>query len=69
METKNPRCSHCGYELDDDELWHENHKIGRVDKRDGEVSELKCPSCGKTFYVCCIHRITFDQTDEEGNEI
>lgn len=71
MTTTNPKCSHCGYDLDDEETWHGEYSVGKVGKGDCDDSELKCPSldCGKTFYVRCTHAIEFVQTDEDGDEI
>lgn len=67
MITTNPTCSHCGYEFDDEETWHK----GKVSNGDCDESELKCPNndCGKTFYVRCVHRIEFEQIDEDGDSV
>lgn len=71
MKTKNPTCIHCGYEFDEEETWHGEYQVGKVYTGDCDDSELKCPNldCGKTFYVRCIHLISFEQIDAEGEEI
>ena len=71
MATKAPKCSHCGYEFDEEETWHGEYTVGKVYTGDGDDSQLKCPNrlCRKTFYVRCLHSLNFTQTDEGGNEI
>ena len=71
MASDNPVCSHCGYEFDDEETWHGKYTVGEVSTGDCDDSELKCPNidCGKTFFVRCVHRIEFEQIDEDGEEI
>jgi len=70
-KTKYPTCSHCGYELSEDELWYETAEIGKVHTGDCDTSDLKCPNsdCGKTFYVACTHEIMFMAVDVEGEKI
>jgi len=67
----NPTCSHCGYELDDEETWYGKYTVGEVSSGDCDDSKLVCPNsdCGKTFYVRCVHRIEFVMIDEEGEEL
>jgi hypothetical protein len=71
MKTKSPTCSHCGYEFDDEETWHGEYTVGKVNTDDGDYSVLKCPNCdcGETFFVQCLHRIEFAQIDADGEEI
>jgi hypothetical protein len=71
MKTKSPTCSHCSYEFDDDETWHGEYTVGKVNTDDGDYSVLKCPNCdcGETFFVQCLHRIEFVQIDADGEEI
>jgi|GEM_PF-3315306 len=71
MKSNNPKCSHCGYELDDEETWYGEYKVGRVSTGDCDQSELKCPNldCGKIFYTQCVHKIEFVQVDEDGEDI
>lgn len=71
MKSRNPKCSHCGYELDDEETWHTPHWIGTVHNGDCDDSELVCPSldCKKIFHVRCLHEIKFIQVDEDGDDI
>ena len=63
----NPKCSHCGYELDEEETWHTQD----IENGDGDMSEIMCPNsdCQKTFYVMCKHDINWDCCDEDGNDI
>lgn len=70
-DDKSPVCSHCGYELDEDELWHGEYTVGHVNTGDQEDSELKCPNldCGKVFHVLCVHEIRFIKTDEDGVQL
>lgn len=69
--TATPKCSHCGYEFDDEETWHGEYTVGEVNTENGDDSELKCPNldCGKTFFIRCLHRIEFLQIDADGDEI
>ena len=63
----NPKCSHCGYELDEEETWHGQE----VESGDGDLSELICVNldCQKTFHVMCRHDIKWDCCDEYGDDI
>jgi rubredoxin len=63
----NPKCSHCGYELDEEETWHSME----VESGDGDISELTCPNldCGKVFHVMCRHDINWKSCDEDGDDI
>jgi rubredoxin len=63
----NPKCSHCGYELDEEETWHSMD----VDNGDGDMSELTCPNldCKRVFYVMCRHDINWKSCDEYGDDI
>jgi len=67
-----PKCNHCGYEFDDEEVWESNYKeSGKVHTGESEVSELVCPNtdCGEKFYVECVHQIRFRPVDEDGELI
>ena len=64
-----PTCNHCDYEFDEEETWHGEYTVGKVHTGDCDDSKLKCPSCEKTFYVHCIHKVEFQTTDEDGEEI
>lgn len=63
----NPTCSHCDYELNEEETWHEQE----IHSDDGELSEITCPNftCQKTFYVMCKHDIRWESCDEYGDDI
>ena len=63
----NPKCSHCGYELDEEETWYGMD----VESGDGDMSELTCPNldCEKKFFVMCEHDIKWECCDEDGDEI
>ncbi len=65
VRTKSPKCPHCGYEFDEEEVWHSDHN-NYVHTGDGDDSELKCPNtdCGKKFEVACIHEIKFEALEE-----
>lgn len=69
--SSNPKCSHCGHELDDEQTWHGEYTVGKVSTGDCDESELKCPNldCGKMFHVRCWHEVKFIQIDEDGDEI
>jgi hypothetical protein len=58
---KNLTCSHCGYKFTDEEAFCD----------DGRVSKIECPksTCGKTFYVTCVHLITWELCGEGGEEL
>ena len=61
----NPKCSHCGYELDEEETWYSMD----VESGDGDLSELICPNldCEKAFYVMCTHDINWKSCDKYGD--
>ena len=69
--NRSPVCNHCGYEFDAEEVWHGKYTVGLVHVGDCDDSTLKCPNldCGKTFFVRCVHEISFITTDEDGEEI
>jgi len=71
MATTNPKCSHCGYELDDEETWHGTFSVGKVFAGDEDYSALTCPNrdCGETFYVRCVHDIRFVPVNVDGDDL
>ena len=44
-------------------LWSQVHN------GDGDISELKCHSCGEIFYVMCGHTISWKQVDKNGDDL
>ena len=62
-----PTCSHCGTEIEEDELWSDQD----ISKGDGDSSKLICKNldCGKVFYVQCTHELFFYMVDEDLEEI
>ncbi len=71
ITTAYPKCTHCEYQFDEEEMWYGEHDVGKVYIGDCDDSELKCPNedCEKTFYVRCIHELRFIQVDSDGDEI
>ena len=68
---EHPKCTHCGYEFDEEEMWHGDYTVGTVHKGDCDVSKLTCPSmdCGKIFHVRCEHHYTFVNVDEDEDDL
>lgn len=63
-QTETPKCPHCGYEFDDDDVWYGDQD---VETGDCDTSELKCLNldCGKGFRVVCVHLIRFEAADDD----
>jgi hypothetical protein len=63
-----PKCTHCGYEFDDEETWYGEYMVGgKVHVGDGDTSELICPNddCKKKFWVKCVHHFEFENINED----
>lgn len=67
--TTSPKCSHCGYELTEMQIIDHFDDTGIVNDDHGEISELFCLECKKTFYVVCEHHVFFVQVDKDGEVI
>lgn len=66
-----PKCPHCDTELDHEQMWYGEDRIGKVYVGDGDTSDLKCPNddCKKTYHVTCYHDLRFVNIDENGDDI
>lgn len=69
MKSQYPKCTHCQYEFDEEEMWHDMNDVGKVYIGECDQSDLKCPSCLKEFHVTCQHHYTFLNVDSEGEDI
>ena len=67
--TRYPECPHCEYELDEEEMWYGEYSCGKVHIGECDTSEIKCPSCEKTYHVMCEHHYTFKHVDEDGEDL
>jgi len=67
--SKNPKCTECGYEFDDEETFYTEHKTGKVYIGDCDDSEIICPSCGKKFFTRAVMTLSFEQIDKDGYTI
>ena len=61
MNNVTPKCPHCGYKYSRVQTFYSSYNIGCDD---GDVTDLKCHSCGKPWKTKCIVNIRFIAVDE-----
>ena len=63
-----PKCPHCGYEFDAEDIWH----TGSTDfptESDGDTNDTNCLSCKKPLRVMLNLEPSWTFLDEDDNEI
>jgi len=63
-----PRCPHCGYEFDHDDIWHSD-ATEFPHRDDGETTQTKCLSCGIKLTIMLRTTPSWSFYDENENEI
>jgi len=65
----NPKCPHCGFDFDQDCIWHKHSSCEFPTESDGDEGEFDCPDCGEHLYVTLVLTPSWVFNDEDGDEL
>ena len=63
-----PKCPHCGYEFDAEDIWHTGGTNFPVSE-DGEEKQTRCWSCDEPLLIVLNLEHSWKFIDEDGEEI